>query len=483
MADYYKFVRPSFAWSDGRYDTLDFYTGNPCPVKVNVNVSDWVDKTFGLSSGRLSPGLPTGPLIGPCDDFYTGDIPTRDPVLIKTYDRKGDMKFKDFKAAQKAGRIVLQPREIGDFYLHSVAGPLVPITGGGTLTSWASFQKVVPTTPVYDQCDWSGSWNKADTYAGMPTEFPSRWMRNSDDTTYQTLYKMGRRHSIPGVILPDEPRVVAAVREQLPDLISIDQGLVTAAVAEANSGIYDLLTEIGEFKSTLSFVFGALGEILRLSAQLKKDIFRAKSRPGQTLASIADELSGLWMAYRYAVMPLAYSVDDILDYHSSTFTPYATVRKGSSLSHDLELPYGWKASSSIETIDRCYVKTRFGLDLALHDLKFNPLATAWELVPLSFVVDWVLNVGDLLSALVPPRGISERAVQYSRQIRDLNVVISRTDGYGGHYVLTGSSYQAKPINPLDHFGLNIDVSMSWKRWLDALALTWGMTKTSFKKGS
>lgn len=482
MADYYKYKRPCRAWTDSRTDMLTYYMGDPCPVKTNVPVSDWFDQTFGLSSGRLSKGTPTGPLVGPCDDFYTGDIPTRDPVLIKSYDRKGGMKFKDFKTAQKAGRIVLQPREVGEFLLHSVAGPSQPLTGSGTLTSWASFSGYVPSIPVTESCNWTGQWDKVDTYAGVPTEYPVRVSR-TNGTTHQTLYKMGRRYSVPSVILPDDPRVVTAVAAQLPDLLQVDQSLVTSAVSEANSGIYDLLTEIGEFKSTLSFVFGALGEILRLSAQLKKDVFRAKSRPGATLASIADELSGLWMAYRYAVMPLAYSVDDILDYNSSTFTPYATVRKGTSQSFDIELPVGWKASSSIETIDRCYVKTRFGLDLALHDLKFNPLATAWELVPLSFVVDWVFNVGDLLSALVPPRGIAERGVQYSRQIRDLNVVISRTDGYGGHYVLTGSSYQAKPINPLDHIGLSIDFSMSWKRWLDALALTWGMTKKSYIKGS
>lgn len=484
MADYYKFVCPSLAWTDDNsLATFTYYTGDPCPVKTNVSATDWLNKSFGLSSGRLSSGTPRGPLVGPCDDFFTGDIPTRDPVLIKAYDEKGTMKHKDFKAAQKAGRVVLQPRYVGEFLLHSVAGPSRPLSGSGTLASWASFWETVPTTPVYESCDWSGQWNRVDTYAGVPTEMPIRISRQPGNTMHQALYKMGRRYTVSSVILPDEPRIATAVAAQLPDLLEVDRSLVTSAVSEANSGLYDLLTEVGEFKSTVSFVFGTLGEILRLSAQLKKDMFRARSRPGATLASIATEISNLWMAYRYAVMPLAYSVDDILDYHSSTFTPYSTVRKGSSLSHDLELPDGWKASSSIETIDRCYVKTRFGLELALHDLKFNPLATAWELVPLSFVVDWVFNVGDLLSALVPPRGIAERGVQYSRQIRDLNIVISRTDGYGGHYVLTGSSYRASPINPLDHIGLSLDFSMSWKRWLDALALTWGMTKKSYIKGS
>lgn len=394
------------------------------------------------------------------------------------------MKFKDFKAAKAAGRIVLQPRAVGEFLLHSVAGPSQPLSGSGTLRSWASFAKGVQGERVYDSCDWTGTYDMTRTYAGVPLDYPARYLVTTPNyLCHQTLYKLGRVYDVPSLILPSDDRVVSMVAAQLHDKILIDQSLVTSAVAEANSGVYDLLTEIGEFKSTLSFVFGTLGEILRLSAQLKKDLFRARSRPKATLASIADEISSLWMAYRYAVMPLAYSADDILDYHSSTFTPYATVRKGSSESYDIELPSGWRASAPIKTVDRCYVKSRFALELALHDLKFNPLSTAWELVPLSFVVDWALNVGDFLSALVAPRGIAERGVQYSRQIREQNIVISRTDGYGGHYVLTGSSYNAKPITPLDHIGLSIDFSMSWKRWLDALALTWGMTKKSYIKGS
>lgn len=35
----------------------------------------------------------------------------------------------------------------------------------------------------------------------------------------------------------------------------------------------------------------------------------------------------------------------------------------------------------------------------------NPLSVAWELVPLSFVVDWFLPVGDYVQSLVPPQGV------------------------------------------------------------------------------
>jgi hypothetical protein len=82
-------------------------------------------------------------------------------------------------------------------------------------------------------------------------------------------------------------------------------------------------------------------------------------------------------------------------------------------------------------LDR-YTKTRFD---AL-SLSFKNLATVgWELVPWSFVVDWFVNVGDLLGALVPNFGVSEIGSVTS-------VIVERKD----EWRQTGSS----PVNP-GHF--------------------------------
>lgn len=71
MAQYFKYVRPGMAWDDsGRYEWLTSYMGDPCPVEVNRDVSDWLLENFGGPSGFLRHGSsPTGPLVGACDDF------------------------------------------------------------------------------------------------------------------------------------------------------------------------------------------------------------------------------------------------------------------------------------------------------------------------------------------------------------------------------------------------------------------------------
>ena len=82
-------------------------------------------------------------------------------------------------------------------------------------------------------------------------------------------------------------------------------------------------------------------------------------------------------------------------------------------SHDTALPYNWAPSYRVyfkgETrlqvvLRRCYTldeieAKRFGM---------NPVATAWELTTLSFVIDWFISVGDFIAAYTPTRASSAK---------------------------------------------------------------------------
>jgi hypothetical protein len=83
-------------------------------------------------------------------------------------------------------------------------------------------------------------------------------------------------------------------------------------------------------------------------------------------------------------------------------------------------------------------------------------------------MDWVFNIGDFLSALLPPSGAQEVKHTYSwRAKATIPLLIGGRALYGEL-----DFYRNLPINPIDHLGLTIDSNMSWRRWLDALALTW-----------
>lgn len=252
-------------------------------------------------------------------------------------------------------------------------------------------------------------------------------------------------------------------------------GIVTSLVAEANSGSFDLLTQVAETRETVGYLFGLLRSVVDLVSECSLAVARIKKQPGKALAVIANETTSIWMQYRYAIMPFVYSIDDALETLASRFVEYQTYRQAGE--EILELPEidGW-ACEPVKIINRGYLKDRFLSDHQLRGLKLNPFSTAWELIPMSFVVDWVLNVGDLLSTLVEPKNIGQRAVQYSSQIPlGTSVRISHPNHTGWMDINIGI-YRARPINPYGHIGLNLSVNMSWKRWLDAIALSWQLTK-------
>lgn len=131
------------------------------------------------------------------------------------------------------------------------------------------------------------------------------------------------------------------------------------------------------------------------------------------------------------------------------------------------------------TLDRAALRAMSGLGMA------DPLSTAWELVPWSFVVDWTLPVGDWLSSLSATLGLAFRAGSYT-YVDKVNATfeadVRYTANYGTNYirnnlVMYGSAkmhrvrtqrwiYSGTPF-PLPWF----KSPFSTKRAINALALT------------
>lgn len=119
---------------------------------------------------------------------------------------------------------------------------------------------------------------------------------------------------------------------------------------------------------------------------------------------IIRELGSLWMGYRYSIMPLVYSYRDIVKTHKRshdvTTRAYRTVSPtdlGVSLPDRTVLYKTITCEGSIQL--RASVFQAFSsAELArFAGTSSNLITTAWELIPMSWVVDWFLNVGDFLA--------------------------------------------------------------------------------------
>lgn len=272
---------------------------------------------------------------------------------------------------------------------------------------------------------------------------------------------------------------------------------VTAAIAEAESGTYDLLTEIAELPETLRYLINILGSAVdAFSAAKRREIevrklYRNRKQALKSARELADAVASVWLQYRYAIQPLAYSIEDIQETILSLKAQYGKF-KGKEVAL-VELPEEltfegsgsvWKltANDSAQTM-RCFIKRKYDpqdvLDSLWSLLKVNPFSTAWELVPLSFVVDWFVNIGDYITALTSHSPHAQQVATLSYKFEGNATYKEENTGCAVDFNF--ECYQRIVIDPDDFVALQTRFDMNWKRQLDALALSWGPISERIKK--
>lgn len=403
---------------------------------------------------------------------------------------------------KRQGTIVVTPMRQGEV---TIANRMFFVGGSvSTVQKWLAVQTVLPVAT--SKCGSSNVFHWPD---GVKTLYAPSYGGTQSALRYTVRV---RRDGTPVELFERYPQVPTKdwCRKLIGELdaLPVSTELATEAVAELNSGVLDVLTNMAElFKETAGQVYSGVtrvlqmsGEALRLSrSMLKKQKVRGSLRrnssrfPGlefklskgtissrdlkrirRTLPS-DDPLQALvtvWMTYRYGIMPLSYAVDDLLSYLSKTPT-YVSVRKRQDREVTIYVD-GW--TMTVPVIERIFAKARIDPQASASGLKTNPFATAWELIPLSFVWDWFINVGDLLSTIYGPHGATQ--VVYGRSLKvDAEVTASHTSG--DTTVVRVKYYTYQNIDAEQHVGLCFRPSLSDNRVKDALALGYSLVKSTF----
>lgn len=299
--------------------------------------------------------------------------------------------------------------------------------------------------------------------------------------------------------------------------------LRTLAHAEANQREFDLLTAFGERGETIKLIKQLL-EALRAPRETGlKFLARYMSRPkGKAFRNQAiSDLTQAWLAYRYGFLPIVYSIEDAIKASvSAKSSVYQKVVKtdlqrtdpgGTPLKDDLintRVSFGW------HTVDmrlRRYVTESSALryqleriysvaDFERKKLAINPALTMWELTPWSFVVDWLVQVGDFISALTPTCSsdsaatISHKRVLSETWVVDYVVQNIKPDGAGFSEIFLkapsiGTSVKTTVIEDYkrdvdtgsSNFTIPIGLQMNLKRALDSFALSWQVLRPDLDK--
>lgn len=167
-----------------------------------------------------------------------------------------------------------------------------------------------------------------------------------------------------------------------------------AAAAIANSG-FDAATSLAELKKTVKMVGGVAKRLRNLS-----------TKKGRQLSP--RELHQNWLEGRYGWRVLAYEIADLNDairnFDSkreiySERTGFSYKEEDSTVVRVVDAPFSYGTLDAVVTYTTKH-SVRGAVGAAVKPARFivDPLQTGWELVPFSFVADWVFSVGTAISA-------------------------------------------------------------------------------------
>lgn len=188
----------------------------------------------------------------------------------------------------------------------------------------------------------------------------------------------------------------------------VDAGInLHIPVQQAASVLYsrgwDGLTFLAELHKIVRMFRQAIPRLLSLIA----DIGRALSR-GE-LTSLSSNVLGHWLEGRYGWRILVFDIQDINNLIRNFDKKQRTrvkERTGFSRTHTVDdskplggVFAGVRAVTDDITEYEINIRGSVIADFMPSRIRLNPVVTAWELVPFSFVLDWFVNVGQALEAL------------------------------------------------------------------------------------
>lgn len=333
--------------------------------------------------------------------------------------------------------------------------------------------------------------NSVQAYGPAPVQAYTEFNRNICYPANTSLYTL---HRAPGTITD------GAIAGLITDLKN-------RAVAESNQ-TWDVLTEIAELREVFQLADNILGDGTRALQKFFSGVpKKARGKTAKQLLNSSDaalrKVGSRWMQLRYAIMPLLYSFEDVKAMLDNIGSVYHTVRKSGVLEQDeIGEPDPGQTISLVEAVQdkvivTVTVKARYspsGIQSYLSDqLGLNPFVTAWELIPLSFVIDWFVNIGDWIQsntrvnlatqkeACVAVRRTGTREV---RVLADYTILSTAPEQWTIHpytfykqevsvdgltYQESWDTYDRDTFKPIVKFAFS--PYLSWQRWVDGFVLS------------
>lgn len=438
------------------------------------------------------------------------------PTLTDTYSIKDGYVFPDFEKRKAEGEIMVSDYTRIELRVRRKPGLKFQTQSDEAYWSNLGWQALVNAGHCYYQ-RIAGKHMMLFKNGILVLAHPSRTVAYYRRTTLS-----GGAWVYPPVVSPEA--ISSQILDQKPD----SRGLVTNVVAKANQASLDVLTAMAEMPKAIKSILAGLKQVAYMAKDVKKgeilvknkfgarkrdlnlkfhrDVTRLKTgladptisskrkralekqlsslnaQHSRNMKSHADEfanaLADVWLNFRYNIMPNVYVAQDIYDAMDRYRKEYITSRGFNPGSVLVNVPSFHP--ETVQTKTSVVVRRNFtaqAAEQARGVISNDIFVTAWELVPLSFVVDWFINIGDLLSSMSYNPSWAQEGATIAYAAQDINFVLHPITPYAGFQIdplvsVSGFVYERKVFDPTSSCGLVWNPTVGLARQVDALALIW-----------
>lgn len=256
--------------------------------------------------------------------------------------------------------------------------------------------------------------------------FAGRYEANNYDFTYETgtvtKIKWRRWGKTPvvssigsGVSLYWGTKLSGGLR--VPD---VNQNMINRATTEALNNLNDnkanVYATLAEAKESIDLLVTMFTRLVRSILLARRGLWGQAYRvlTGKRLRGRDTTGSRAWLTYQYALRPAMSDIKGIIDYVQQE-TPKSPIVFGRRfVSSDYGLPLQPVHYKTWSVGGRCEVGAEVSIYAKISNIDtyylnqlavFNPFLLAWELVTLSFVIDWLIPIGNSLQALTADIGL------------------------------------------------------------------------------
>lgn len=209
--------------------------------------------------------------------------------------------------------------------------------------------------------------------------------------------------------MPDNCALLTSAGGQTQGTLRVNNNVVNRALTEClanlNNRPVDFGNSLGEVRETARTISKTAREGVNFLLAVKRGDTRALRR-FLNPRTVPDRLADRWLEYNYAFKPLASDIYGAVNLHNEGlksspdgfFQTRRTIRDKPTYSYnDGYFVFTSKADVTYRATIRCRINKSHIRAMTLLGLD-DPLRIAWELTPFSFVVDWMLPIGNYLEA-------------------------------------------------------------------------------------